>query len=269
MLLATACGGTATPTPTPAPPRPTVATSTLPPAPTAQTTPVLLPTPAEPTTLTLTATDGAALAASLYPPVPASVGAGSAPGVLLLHSLDNVGGCACRRDWEAFARELQKRGIAVLAVDLRGYGDSAKPADWPKAPGDVRAAWDFLVARPEVDPRNSAIIGASMGANLALIVGANNADVVTVVSLSPGLNYHGVRPAALLSNFGSRPVLLVASQDDAYSYDSVRQMAGQSAALEAYYLTSAGHGTVMFRDAALEPLLMDWLQNHLGILRGK
>jgi pimeloyl-ACP methyl ester carboxylesterase len=228
-----------------------------------------LPTPPPPQNLTLTVPgDNTQLAATFYPP--AFGGAKSAPGILLLHML---GGCACRQDWDAFARELQLWGVAALAFDFRGQGESPGPADWVnKAPGDVRAAWDYLLGRPEVDEENSAVIGASIGANLALIVGANTEAVVTVVALSPGSNYHGLQPAPVLKNFeltGQRPVLLVASQEDVYAFQSVRdELKPVSSVMTAEYLTGAGHGTEMFRDPALEALILTWLQEKLGIQKG-
>jgi pimeloyl-ACP methyl ester carboxylesterase len=227
------------------------------------------PTPPPPQNLTLTLPgDNAQLAATFYPP--AFGGAKSAPGVLLLHML---GGCACRKDWDTFAQELQLWGVASLAIDFRGQGESPGPADWVnKAPGDVRAAWDYLVGRPEVDEKNSAILGASIGANLALIVGANTEAVVTVIALSPGSDYYGLEPAPLLKNFelkGQRPVLLIASQEDTYSFQSVRaELKPLSPVITAEYLTNAGHGTEMFRDPALESLILSWLQEKLGIQKG-
>ena len=85
---------------------------------------------------------------------------------------------------------------------------------------DTRAAWQALLARPEVDPQRTAIVGASIGANLALLVGANNNQVAAVAALSPGDDFQGIRPTGVLSNFGNRPVYLIASQDDPYSYGS-------------------------------------------------
>lgn len=229
-----------------------------PPATPTAATPVTL-TPAPPADLTLTASDGAQLAASFYPPASAA----PAPGVLLLHQL---GGS--RADWATLAKDLQAQGFAVLALDLRGHGQSAKPEDWAKAPTDVRVAWEMLKARPEVDASLTAIVGASIGANLALMVGANQPEVVTVVALSPGVEYHGLKPSSLLGNFGERPVFLIASQDDAYSYDSVKQMAALAPRAETYYFAKAGHGTAMFGDPQLNTLLFDWLNLHIGALKG-
>jgi predicted esterase len=125
-----------------------------------------------------------------------------------------------------------------------------------------------MVARKEVDAKASALVGASIGANLALIVGANNAEVVTVIALSPGEDYHGLTPSPLLPNFNGRPVLFVASQDDAYSYTSAQKMVTLAPAGETYYLANAGHGTAMFSNPNLELALIDWLRKQLGILKG-
>jgi pimeloyl-ACP methyl ester carboxylesterase len=226
--------------------------------------PVAVATPSAPLALTLPAPDGLPLAAAFYPPVLSGSPAGAkAPGVLLLPMYGRS-----KSDWAPWASQLQMRGIAALALDLRGQGQSSGPEDWTKAPADVSAAWQALVARPEVDPQHSAIVGASIGANLALIVGANTPGVATVIALSPGIDFRGVQPVGYLGNFGQRGVLLIASQDDAYSYDSVRQMAPLIPKGETNYFTTAGHGMAMFSAPTLGPMLLTWLEDHLGILKG-
>jgi dienelactone hydrolase len=225
---------------------------------------VTRPTPAAPFAISLSASDGAALSAEYYPPVIVAPVAGQkAPGVLLLHM---VGGS--HADWDAFARQLQAQGIAALALDFRGSGLSAGPVDWNKSVDDARAAWEALLARPEVDPRRTAIVGASVGANVALIVGANNASVAAVAALSPGDDFQGIKPGGLLSNFGSRPVYLIASQDDAYSYASAQHMAPQLAAGETFYYSNAGHGTAMFANPDLATRLLSWLGVKIGDAKG-
>ncbi len=263
LVLAAACRPAATPTATLPPP--SIATSTPAAAPTASVpTPAQAPTPPAPNPITLTATDGTPLAAAYYAPAGAApLAAGSAPAVLLLHMFGRT-----RADWDAFARELQAYGVAALALDLRGHGESGGPADWAKAPGDVRTAWDWLAARPEVDRTATALIGASIGANLALITGANTPEVAAVIALSPGVDYQGVQPEGALANFGARPVFLIASQNDAFAYASVRQLAPELTAGETYYFTGSAHGTELFADPALATLLLDWLTKQLGIVKG-
>jgi pimeloyl-ACP methyl ester carboxylesterase len=256
---------------TPTLPQPQVAviTRTPPPAATATLRPAsatagAVSTPAAPVSATLAAADGVALATTFYAPVQTGSAADAkAPGVLLLPMVGER-----RTAWEAFARALQLRGFAVLAMDYRGQGESSGTVDWTKAPADVRAVWQALLARPEVDAKRSAIVGASIGANLALVTGAGDPSVVTVIALSPGQDFRGVQPASGLGNFGQRGVLFVASQDDAYSYDSVRQMAPLVPKGETNYYAKAGHGTAMFAMPTLEPLLISWLEDHLGVLKG-
>lgn len=238
---------------------PATSTRSVTPSPVATLVGAATPTAVPAFGLTISAPDNAKLAAAFYPPASAA----PAPGVLLLHMLGRD-----RSDWDSLARDLQSLGYAVLALDLRGHGQSPGPIDWSKAPGDVRAAWDVLVARPEVDPALCAIMGSSVGANLALIVGANNPQVVTVIALSPGVDYQNLKPSGVLANFGERALFLVASQDDAYSYESVKQMAGLAPGAETHYFAAAGHGSEMFKEAQLKTLVLDWLSQHIGALKG-
>jgi acetyl esterase/lipase len=268
LALVAACGRSAraaAPTPTLAPVN--ILTTTATPAagtPTGAVATALRATPGAPVPVTVIAGDGTPLAAVFYPPVIVTPVAGQkAPGVLLLSMV-----AGSHADWDAFARQLQAQGMAALALDYRGSGGSPGPADWNKSVDDTRAAWEALLARPEVDPQRAAIIGASIGANLALIVGANNSNVATVVALSPGTDFQGLQPTGLLSNFGQRPVYLIASADDPYSYTSAQQMAPLLPAGEAFYYQTAGHGTAMFGDPDLATRLLGWLSVHIGTAKG-
>jgi pimeloyl-ACP methyl ester carboxylesterase len=266
-LFLAACGRpTAGPTPAPLPsstpvpslPPPSVttgptATRVVPPV-----EPTGLPTPSEPTPIALSAPDGASLAGTYYTPI-----VRPAPAVLLLHML---GGS--KADWDTFARVLQKQGYAVLAFDLRGFGASARPEDWSKAPADVRGVWQTLISRPDVDVNRNAILGASIGANLSLMVSGTEPRVTAAVALSPGLDFHGLNPSSAMSGFAQRPVYLVASQDDAYSYNSAGSLARLSISAETLYFDTAGHGTAMLgREPALEQTLVDWLNRYVRDLK--
>jgi dienelactone hydrolase len=270
-LSLAACNGQApSEAPTLPPPQVVVMTSTAAPAPSPATprpgsaTPSTAVTPAAPIPAMLAVPDGARLATTFYPSLQTGSPAGAkAPGVLLLPMLGQS-----RADWDPFARALQQRGFAVLSVDLRGQGESSGPVDWAKSPADTQAVWQALIARPEVAADHSGIVGASIGANLALIIGAKNPNVATVIALSPGQDYMGLQPAGQLGNFGQRGVLFVASQDDTYSYDSVRQMAPLAPKGETNYFAKAGHGLDMFSMPTLAPLLFSWLEDHLGMLKG-
>ena len=217
-----------------------------------------LSTPSNPNALTITASDGAQLAAMYYPPIVTP-----APAVLLLHQ--NGGSKA---DWDSFAKQLQKMGYAALALDLRGHGASPRPVDWAKGPDDARSAYNVMIKRPEVDSLRTAIVDASVGSNLALMVGASEPKVSAVIAISPGLDYLGVNPSSSMRNFANRPALLVASQDDPYSFTSVKSLAQLAIAAEPKLLTNAGHGTeILTRDPTLSPSLMEWLNKYVRDLK--
>ena len=83
---------------------------------------------------------------------------------------------ATKESWDNFAKSMQESGYASLAIDLRGHGKSSGGPDGYKSFTDAMhqasiydldAGWDFLKLRGAV-PEKTALIGASIGANLAL-----------------------------------------------------------------------------------------------------
>ncbi len=206
--------------------------------------------------LSFTTADGVTLVGAFYPP-----STPPAPGVLLLHMMGRQ-----KEDWAPFATRLQEEGYAVLALDLRGHGESGGEPDWAAMPDDVARAWATLVAQPEVDPEQTAIVGASIGANLALVAAAAEPRVRAVVLLSPGLDYRGVRTEEAIVAYGERPILIVASQDDAYAAESAQRLDGLAQGPHVLTLyPSAGHGTHMFGPQPdLSDLILSWLRLQLG-----
>jgi dienelactone hydrolase len=182
------------------------------------------------------------------------------PVVLLLHML-----WGDKSSWDDFARQLAEAGFVVIAVDMRGHGETGGEIDWEKAAADMHLIWEYLESREGIDEERRAVIGASIGANMALITGAAEQSVNTAVLLSPGLNYAGVTTREALENYGQRPLLIVASEKDAYAADSSRkleQLALGEAELIMYQ--GAGHGTHIFsKEPGLSDLIITWLQKHL------
>ena len=95
-----------------------------------------------------------------------------APAVLLLH-----GGRQDRSEWDGLLPALQARGWTTLAIDLRGHGETGgEIEDWSAffndangVPHDVEAALAFLREDAGVDPERIAVVGSSVGANLACV----------------------------------------------------------------------------------------------------
>lgn len=212
-------------------------------------------------TVSLRTADGVTLAATWYEP-----GNRPAPAVILVHML---GGS--RRDWDGLGSRLAADGIGALAIDLRGHGSSERvpmpgaPPEYLAMVADVEAARRYLSTRADVQHARIGVAGASLGANLAALAGAGDPAIRSLALLSPSLDYRGVRIEAAVRKYGSRPVLLVASDDDAYAGRSVKdlQKAG-SGVREALRLTGAGHGSQMLaRDNDLGRALVDWFRRTL------
>jgi dienelactone hydrolase len=199
---------------------------------------------------------------------------GPAPAVLLLHQWQSD-----RHSYDAFARRLQAKGVGVLAIDGRGFGESVRTTDGKTvAPQrtdeavkamktDVDNAFNFLTKQKNVDAARIGIVGASYGSSLAIIYAADNSKVKAVALLSPGLNYFGnmqIEPAA--KTYGDRALFLVAAEDDKESADAVKQLflsaTGDKWKVQVY--PKGGHGTALFEaKVGLEDSLEDFLTKSL------
>lgn len=205
---------------------------------------------ATPVTLTI---EGQPVAALYW--LPARSGAARLPGVVLLHMLGRS-----KDDWRSFGDLLERSGYAAIALDLRGGGNAGKA----KLVSDARAAFEFLARQPEVDAARIGAVGASIGANGALLFAVEEPRVRCAALLSPGLTYRGVDtlPAAAQMK---RPLLLVASDDDDYSAQSVRRLDQLVTGIRTLKIYSrAGHGTEILRaGVGLEKELLAFFKAHL------
>ena len=209
--------------------------------------------------ITIAGAEDLLLQSTLYTPD----GSGPFPSVILIHMLGSD-----RQVWDenGIADNLVENGYAVMAVDMRGHGETGNSIDWQLAPEDLRLAWEHFTSLDTVDPQRTAIIGASIGANLALLTGSDQPVIRTVILLSPGLDYRGVATEEPLEMYGARPILIVASEEDTYAAASSRTLAGLAegeSRLEMY--NGAGHGTRMFNvQPELSDLILSWLDKNLN-----
>ncbi len=211
----------------------------------------------EPQTLSIEGVEGLTIQGTFYP----GQGNGPRPAVLLLHM--NGGN---RDDWQAFAGQLAANGFAALAIDMRGHGETGGRRDWDLAAEDLSRVWTTLTERADVDETEAAIVGASIGANMALVTAATEPAVKAVVLLSPGLDYFGVTTDDRISEFSPRPALIVASEEDGQAAQSSRtlnELAGDESTLIMY--DGAGHGTAMFEARPeLADAILDWLSQRIS-----
>ncbi|OGL72970.1 hypothetical protein A3E39_02425 [Candidatus Uhrbacteria bacterium RIFCSPHIGHO2_12_FULL_60_25] len=201
---------------------------------------------------------------------PTTIGA-----VILLHMMPVL-----RQSWASFQRALAQRGLASLAIDLRGHGESVKgpdgkPLDFKKFTDgehastihDVRGAYAWLRSRG-IDRDRIAVAGASIGANLALQFLSEEPQVPAAVLLSPGESYHGVETADAADYvLPHQGVWMAASGgDDAYSAASADKLMGALQVEQKVHekLLGAGHGTKMFEThPELSDKLADWLRDRV------
>jgi pimeloyl-ACP methyl ester carboxylesterase len=206
--------------------------------------------------VTVRTDDGLQLAATFY-----EAPARPAPALVYVHQLQKS-----RKDWDAVASQLAADGIAGLALDLRGHGESpGSPQDYNGMVQDVRAARRFLAARAEVAPARLGIAGASLGATLGAIVAADEVSVVSLALLSPSIEYRGLRLDAAMKKYAARPALLVASDNDGYSARTVKELQKTGGGVrEVLVLAHAGHGTAMLAgDPELGRRLLEWFRRTL------
>jgi len=174
--------------------------------------------------------------------------------LLLLHMMPEA-----KESWVDLAEEAYTRGYNVLAIDFRGHGQSGggdytkfTAEDHQKYFIDARAAMNFL--EDKYLESKTFLIGASIGANIALQILSHDPLVEKVVALSAGTDYHGVRAIDFVAGLdGRRSVLLIASKDDVRKTGSdTAQMANELAKVckgkcETVIYEKGGHGTDMLK----------------------
>jgi len=205
--------------------------------------------------------DGVTIVADYYS------GAEGGPAALLVHMMP-----ATKESWRQFAAELIGRGFSsVLAIDLRGHGGSRMQGEQKldyrdfedeqhqAKIKDMEAAMQWLEERGATKDR-LALVGASIGANLSIAYGAANAEIPTVVALSPGLNYRGVTTLDKMGQYAGRELYLAASAEDGHSFETDRQLYEVNPDATLKELENAGHGTTMFeKSPGFMAEVVDWV----------
>jgi dienelactone hydrolase len=216
------------------------------------------------TDVDLKAADGTRLKATYYS------AAKPGPGIVLLHMCDSR-----RTAWASLAPRLAARGMHVLALDYRGYGDSGgkRYTEWTPDertrmvddtwPSDVDAAFAYLASRPGVDRGRIGAAGGSCGVNQAVQLARRHTEVKTLVLLAGGTNAAGQEH---LGRASWMPIFGVAAEGDNGAADLMRWIVGFSSnpmnQIKTY--SKGGHGTELFAvHADLEPAIVSWFERHL------
>jgi len=217
-------------------------------------------------TVTLDTSDGYTITGSFL----IGTGDGPHPACLLVHQLG-----ADKSTYTEFQQALANSGISSLAIDMRGHGESAmddfdyRALDnntWPNVVNDLIAGLDYLRSNNGVDPQNIGIVGASIGANLAVIATADEETAGVentakcLVLLSPGLMYHGIRPNPRARELGGRPTFITAAREDVESFGGAQSL--MNATRSRWFAAYDGddHGTALFTaHPELQTVVIDWL----------
>jgi alpha-beta hydrolase superfamily lysophospholipase len=224
-----------------------------------------LPAPAA-TPLTLVTPDGASIAAFYSAPT-----AELKAGLLLVPMLGRT-----HTDYEPLLGDAAAAGYATLALDVRGQGASKAPGgktydtftteQWLAAKADigagVKALGDKIGDAPVI------IVGASIGANLALVYAADHGDQIRALALlSPGLDYHGVTIEKAAQAIRDKPLFVAWSDDDSPSQIAGRKLQVWRAAKGMTFFQYPGkaHGTALFEARPeLRGNLLTWLGKAIG-----
>ena len=213
--------------------------------------------------VTFPAGDGVTIAGEYFESPSALRATGDkAPAVVLVHMLSKN-----RGEWRDLPDRIRDAGITALTIDLRGHGQSSGSSqDLSAMVQDVRAAAQWLATRPNVKTDAIAIVGASLGASLALLAAVDVPAVRALALLSPSLDYRGLRTdMGLVKRLGARSMWLAASSEDPLALRTLRDIVAEpSGPREQHVSTTLAHGTALLdRDADLSRTLVDWLRRSL------
>lgn len=190
--------------------------------------------------------------------------------VLFVHGTD-----ADRRQLAPEAALLAARGYGALVFDLPGHGESDGTVRWDAPERQaVRAAVDFLVAQPDVDPRHVGAYGFSLGTYVLLGAASEDPRLGVLVlagafdtsrgllsaqlgRLAPllvpvaahawrrhGLDPRGWEPVERIGRLAPRPLLLVTGTDDTAVPSALteRLFAAAAEPKTLWRIPGAGHG---------------------------
>ena len=211
--------------------------------------------------------------------------ADSLPVVILLHDL---GGS--KSDWLSATDtyvDLLERGYAVLAIDMRGHGETPLPddrqvlelIDLELSVLDVHAALVWLQSQSKIDASRIAVVGSGSGGNVAYVsLGSFPELIKTGISLSPGLwGATSLEPLVIgtgIESFGPRSMLfMVGDQDQVQAGDVILSYADFARSLEAQtaepkelrvFTDSADHGWALLNNVPeAQDRFFLWLEENL------
>lgn len=189
------------------------------PTPTPAPLPVIQPADVKVKTVTITTSDRIDLKADFWGQDEDE----RSPAALLIHDAG-----ADRTTLTELAGRLHKSGFAVLALDLRGHGDSiTRPEDafdkleteeerakaWAFTTRDLDAAARWLRAQKSIHSANLNLVGVGAGCALAVRHGAGDENVRSLTLIAPKAEMLGFHLGDDMYDLEGVPTLMVASKE--------------------------------------------------------
>ena len=213
------------------------------------------------TPVTFKTADGFTLHGTLTVP---ATGPKRHPVVILAHQFHSD-----RAAWAPLAERLNARGIATLALDLRGHGEStdkggaavavtddfaasAKAVGFDQIPGDLALVAAWARKQKALDPRRVALAGSSVG-GFSVLAAAGKVKPLAVLALSPAgseaFGDHALESVGGSLGRSGAATLVFVAQDDA---DAAKVAAAVKAVPGVSELVFPGqdHGYAFFKDHA-------------------
>ena len=163
-----------------------------------------------------------------------------------------------KESYKPLVGPLVLAGKNVLAIDLRGHGDSTPELQvsvnnrdaklFNKMHLDVAAAIDFLESKKACDRTRISLVGASVGCSVALdYTRRHPGDIRSVVLLTPGPKYLGVDSIEHLKAWAGTDVLTLVSKEERPTSQAVIDALDAFDGSSSVILPGKGiHGTRMF-----------------------
>ena len=193
------------------------------------------------------------------------------PAVILCHQFKSDSS-----SYKNFQTLLSENGICSLAIDFRGFGESTykelsytnfNDQNYIDMLMDIKAALVFLqseTVQDRIDGESIGLIGASIGANLAIMAGAEIEGLKCIGALSPGRSWHGLEPLPYAPRVNI-PALVGYALDDKQSAEVIPDLTEAFGENEPNVVAVSGgqHGTNMLPDG-FDQTLLNWLKEQFA-----
>lgn len=205
----------------------------------------------EPREVSFSTSDGVTIRATLR-----AAASPEAPLVILVHQLGGT-----RAEWEPLTERLaQHPAIAVLALDLRGHGESTEGPDgstvaWreldnaglTRTADDVLAAIEFVRSESSgVRPSRIGLVGSSIGSTAVVAAAARSSGLGPIIAISPGRAYRGFDAITPALELAGHPFLAVVAREEPDSVETAQAMA-RITSTEALVVDGSDHGVALLR----------------------